>query len=112
MAEAGSRLAASLPPGSAGGVQEDSKDRVPAGQGNAGAAGKAKADIAAGLDILDGGLAGRPFLLGGYSLADTHVCSVVGWLGMMGADMEPFANLAGWMRRCGGRPAIAEMMAG
>lgn len=94
LGEAGGRLSMALPPG-----HEDAKE-------------KAHADIAVCLDILDGGLAGRPFLLGDYTLADTHVSGVVGWLGMMQVDTGPFANVTAWMRRCGERPAIAKMMAG
>ena len=94
LAEPGVRLSASLSPG------------------NAGAAEKARVDLAGCLKILDDDLAGKQFLLGGYSLADTHLCSIVGWLGMMRVDMQPFANVTGWMQRCGQRPVFARMMAG
>jgi len=112
LAEAGGRLAASLPFGSEGAVESGSTDWVPAEQRSASAVERAKADISACLDILDGGLEGRSFLLGEYSLADTHLQGIVGWLGMMQVDLRPFANVAGWMRRCGERPALARLMAG
>jgi glutathione S-transferase len=112
LAEAGGRLAASLPPGSEGGVEAGTADAVPAGQHSAGAAEKARGDLAICLKVLDGGLEGRSFLLGEYSLADTHLQGIVGWLGMMHVDLTPFPNVTGWMRRCGERPALAKLMAG
>jgi len=112
LAEAGGRLAASLPPGSEGAVEANSKDWAPAEQRGTGAAEKAREDIAVCLEILDGGLAGRSFLLGDYSLADTHLQGIVGWLGMMQVNLGPFPNVTGWMRRCGERPALARLMAG
>ncbi len=112
LAEAGSRLSSSLPAGSPGGAQPNAKEWDPAGQGNAGMAEKARRDLAGCLGVLDGGLAGKSFLLGEYSLADTHLCGIVGWLGMMHVDMQPFANVTGWMQRCGQRPVFARMMAG
>lgn len=107
LAEAGGRLAGALPAGGEGAVQSGSADFVAPEQRDAGAEERARADIAACLGILDGVLAGRPFLLGGYSLADTHLQGIVGWLGMMRVDLAPFPNVAGWMRRCGERPALA-----
>lgn len=73
---------------------------------------KAKQDLAAGLAILDGGLAGKSFLLGEYSLADTHVQCIVGWLAMMQIDLASHTNVAAWMKRCAERPALAKLMAG
>ncbi|NJM44141.1 MAG: hypothetical protein HC858_09480 [Brachymonas sp.] len=52
------------------------------------------------------------FLLGEYSLVDTHLCSIVGWLGMMAVDLTPFPKISTWLQRCGERPAIAKLMAG
>lgn len=105
LGEAGGRLFASLQPGGDGAVE-------PSSQRSAGAAEKAKRDLAACLAVLDGRLKGKPFLLGEYSLVDTHVQSIVGWLGMMHVDLQPFANVTGWMKRCGERPALARLMAG
>ena len=73
---------------------------------------KARQGIAACLGILDGGLAGKSFLLGDYSLADTHVQGFVGWLGMMKVDLSPFANVSAWLQRCMERPGLAKLMAG
>ena len=44
-----------------------------------------------------------------YTLADTHVRSVVSWTQMVGADMEPHANVAAWLKRCGERPAMKKL---
>jgi glutathione S-transferase len=87
-------------------------DWVPAEKRSAVAAETARGDVATCLKVLDGGLAGRSFLLGEYTLADTHVHSIVGWLGMMHIDLSPYANVGAWMKRCAERPAIAKMMAG
>jgi hypothetical protein len=71
-----------------------------------------KHDIADCLKILDGGLERRSFLLSEYSLVDTHLQGIVGWMGMMDVDLKPFANVTGWLQRCYERPAIAKLMAG
>lgn len=112
LAEAGSRLASSLPSGNEGAVQPNSSDWVPPERRSASAAERAKADLASCLGILDRALEGKAFLLGEYGLADTHVQSLVGWLGMMEVDLTPFPNVTAWMRRCGERPALAKLMAG
>ena len=112
LAEAGGRLAASLPEGTEGTAQPGSVDWVPPEQRSVAAAEKAKADLAVCLKILDDGLQGKSFLLGEYSLADTHVHGIVGWLGMMHVDLTPFSNVAGWLQRCMARPAMAKLMAG
>jgi len=112
LAEAASRLSASLPTNSEGAVQSNSQDWVPTEQRSAIAAEKAKADIALCLRILDGGLEGKSFLLGDYSLADTHLQGIVGWIGTMEVDLTQFPNVIGWLKRCSERPAIAKLMAG
>lgn len=112
LAEAASRLSASLPTNSEGAVQSNSQDWVPTEQRSAIALEKAKADIALCLRILDGGLEGKSFLLGDYSLADTHLQGIVGWIGTMEVDLMPFPNVTAWLKRCGERPAIAKLMAG
>ena len=108
LAEAGGRLAASLPAGSEGGVQAGSQD---VSTPDAGAAERAKEDIAACLRILEGALESSPFLLGTYSLADTHMHAFAGWLGMMGVELGPYPNVAQWMARCGARPALSQAAA-
>lgn len=109
LAEAAGRLAASLPPGSEGAVETGSRDWVAT---DADAAARAKADVADCLEVLDGGLEGRTFLLDDYSLADTHLQGFVGWIGTMGVELTPLANVSAWLARCGARPALAKLMAG
>lgn len=109
LAEAGGRLAMSLPRGSEGGVQADSIDHSAEDQA---AEARARADIARLLGVLEGGLGHQDFLLGGYTIVDTHIASIVGWLGMMGMGTEPYPAIAGWMGRCWSRPALARLMGG
>lgn len=112
LAEAGGRLAALLPTGTEGAVQPNSVDWVPPEQRSAGALEKARRDITGCLRVLDDGLDGRQFLLGDYSLADTHLQGFVGWIGAMDGDLGAFANVTAWLQRCGERPALAELFAG
>ncbi len=109
LAEAGGRLAALLPSGSEGAVQSNSADWIPPEQRSADAADRARSDLARCLTILDRALAGRPFLLDSYSLADTHLQGFVGWLGAMDVDMTPFPAVTAWLERCGQRPALATL---
>jgi glutathione S-transferase len=112
LAEAGGRLSASLPTSNEGAVESNSLDWVPPEQRSAIAVEKAKADLAVCLGILDGELEGKSFLLGDYSLADTHLQGFVGWIGTMEVDLTPFPNVTGWLKRCCERPALAKLMAG
>ncbi len=109
--EAASRLSTSLPTSSEGAVQSNSLDWVPPDQRSAIAVKKAKADLAVCLRILDGGLEGKSFLLDDYSLVDTHLQALVGWISTMDVDLIPFPNVIGWLQRCSERPAIAKLMA-
>jgi len=112
LAEAATRLSASLPTNNEGAVQSNSLDWLPPEQRSTSTVEKAKADLAVCLGILDSGLEGKSFLLGDYSLADTHLQGLVGWIGTMEVDLTPFFNVAGWLQRCSQRPAIAKLMAG
>ena len=77
------------------------------------AADKARADIAGCLAVLDDGLEGSAFLLGDlYSLVDTHVSSVVGWLTMMKVDLAPFYNVVAWKECSDVRRSLAQQNAG
>ncbi len=73
---------------------------------------KAKAYLADCLRILNDGLAGRSFLIGDYSLADTHLQAMVGWISSTEVDLAAFPNVTEWLKRCYDRPAIAKLMAG
>jgi glutathione S-transferase len=83
---------------------------VPAEQHNAKAAEAAKQDIATCLRILDESLADKSFLVGDYTLADTHLNSLMDWLRHMQHDVTPYARLNAWSERCRARPAYAKVM--
>jgi glutathione S-transferase len=110
LAEAGGRLSALLPSDSDGGVLPNSQDWIPPEQRSGIALEKAKADLVGYLGILDNALAGKSFLLGDYSLVDTHLQGFVGWIGSMDVSLELFPNVMGWLTRCCERPAIAKLM--
>jgi glutathione S-transferase len=111
-AEPASRLFASLPPEMQGAAETNSQEKVAPEMKSAVAMEKAKADLIDCLRILNGGLEGRSFLIGDYSLADTHLQGIVGWIGSMDIDLTPFPNVTGWLKRCYERPAIAKLMQG
>ncbi len=111
-AEPASRLFASLPPEMQGDAETNSQEKVAPEMKSAVAMEKAKADLIDCLRILNGGLEGRSFLIGDYSLADTHLQGIVGWIGSMDIDLTPFPNVIGWLKRCYERPAIAKLMQG
>jgi glutathione S-transferase len=109
-AEPASRLFASLPPEMQGDIETNSQEKVAPEMKSAVAMEKAKADLADCLRILNDGLEGRSFLIGDYSLADTHLQGIVGWIGSMDIDLTPFPNVIGWLKRCYERPVIAKLM--
>ncbi len=84
---------------------------TPGDQQNPKAGEVAKADVLDHLKVLDGALAGGSFLVGDYSLADTHVNSFTDWLRHMKVDLTPFTHLNAWSQRCSARPAYAKVMA-
>ena len=112
LAEPASRLFASLPPQKQGDVETNAQEKVTPEMKSAIAMEKAKADLADCLTILNGGLEGRAFLTGDYSLADTHLQGIVSWIGSMDIDLTPFPNVTEWLKRCYERPAIAKLMVG
>jgi glutathione S-transferase len=111
LAEPAGRLFASLPPEKQGDPATNAPESLTS-EKSAIAIEKAKADLADCLKVLDGGLEGRSFLLGDYSLADTHLQGIVGWIWALGVDLTPFSNINGWLKRCYERPAIAKLMRG
>lgn len=64
------------------------------------------------LGILDAALAGKQFLAGAYTLADTHVHSLCDWMRYQHVDFSSFANLTAWSERCRSRPAYQKVMGG
>jgi glutathione S-transferase len=112
LAESAGRLFASLPPEMQGDPATNTDEKVTSEQKSEIAMERAKADIADCFKILNIGLEGRSFLIGEYSLADTHLQGLVGWIASMNIDLAPFPNVTGWLQRCHQRPAIAKLMAG
>lgn len=84
---------------------------APEEQRNAKAAEQAMKEVQELLTILDGALAGKPYLVGGYTLADTHVHAFTDWLRHMKIDFAPYKNINAWSERCGARPAYKKVMA-
>ncbi len=109
LADAGGRLSAQMD--GDGATQEESPDYLPPEMRSEAAAARAQADVAASLAILEAALGTQPFLLGDYSLADTHMQGFVGWLGMLGTDFAGYPNVTAWLDRCAARPALAALMA-
>jgi len=89
----------------------NSMNWVPAEQQNAKAAEAGKKDMEDCLRIVDGALEGKQFLLGEYTLADTHLNSFMDWLRHMKVDLTPYVRLNAWSERCRARPAHARLTA-
>ena len=47
-----------------------------------------------------------------FTVADLNVASVLSWVKMARIDLDAFPNLAEWLGRCLGRPALAKVMQG
>jgi glutathione S-transferase len=62
------------------------------------------------LRVLDGALAGRPYLLGGaFTVADLNVASVMSWAPLGGLHLGAAPNAQAWLGRCTGRAAFARV---
>jgi glutathione S-transferase len=85
---------------------------LPEPQRNEADAQAGEAALAKPVRVLEGALAGRPYLLGdGFSVPDLNVHAVLGWapsLGKVRFDGTP--HVAAWLKRCGERPALARAM--
>jgi glutathione S-transferase len=84
---------------------------VPAEQHNAKAAEVGQASVQDCLRILNEALDGKQFLLGAYTVVDTHLNSFTDWLRFMKMDLSAFTHLNAWSKRCAARPAYAKAMA-
>ena len=85
-------------------------DWTPAEQHNAKAAEVALGDVHNCLRILERELEGKHFLTDAYTLADTHVNSLVDWVRYLKVDFSGYPHVNGWGRRCAARPAYAQVM--
>jgi glutathione S-transferase len=90
----------------------NTSDRWPTEQRSAGAAEAARTEIYAMLKVLDAALEGRSFILGGFSIADCAIATMVAFAGRIGLDLSPYANVSAWVGRCVSRPAFAVALAG
>jgi glutathione S-transferase len=84
---------------------------IPAEQHNAKAAEAAMGEVKDCLRILDEHLAKQQFLLGSYTIVDTHVNSLIDWLRMSKVDCAAYPNMNAWSARCAERPAYKKVMA-
>jgi glutathione S-transferase len=66
----------------------------------------AKAELAGFVSALDNALAGKCFLLGDFTLVDTHLNSFMEWILMVQVWLKPSPEMKAWMERCQSRPAI------
>ena len=110
LAEPASRLFASLPLEAQGDAETNSQEALVPEMKSSVIMEKAKADLVDCLSILNEGLEGRSFLIGEYSLADTHLQGIVGWIEALGIDLKSFPNVTEWLKHCYERPAIAKLM--
>ncbi|MEO7093590.1 MAG: glutathione S-transferase family protein [Polyangiales bacterium] len=86
-------------------------ERIPKEQQNAKAAEVGKADVEKHLEILDGALKGKKFLVGdSFSLVDVHLAGYAGYLGMCGFDLTKFPNVDAYNKTCSSRAAFGKIM--
>ena len=75
------------------------------------AAAAAKAKIIERFAILDGHLAGSPYLVGpDFTAADAYAFTIVGWAKLKRIDLAPFSNLRAYMDRIAARPKVQEAL--
>lgn len=85
---------------------------IPEGGPSAAEVAAASEAVDAPLSVLNNALAGREYLLGGdFTIADLNVASVLMWANMAGMDLSAYPDLAAWLARCAGRPALAAAQA-
>lgn len=74
---------------------------------NAAQAELCKKEIDGLLEILDGRLKTKPYLLSAeFSIADLIVAATVGWAAMNKVPLERHANVKAWLEKCQGRPSF------
>ena len=66
-----------------------------------------KADLERPLKVLEGHLAGQPYLLGAhFTVADLNVAAVMAWAKAGRIDLSAYPKVADWLNRCTSRPAF------
>ncbi len=62
--------------------------------------------LKAPLNVLEGSLKGKEYLLGkNFTIADLNVAAVMSWAPMMRLDMSSTPNVQAWLQKCLGREA-------
>ena len=93
-----------------GRLMRNTADWIPAEQRNAKAAEVAQVDLDNCLRILDKELEHKHYLVDTYTLADTHVNSLVDWLRFLKRDLSAYGHMNAWSQRCAARPAYSRVM--
>lgn len=83
---------------------------TPAEQRNAKAVESAKTEVANCLRILDQALVNKQYLVGEYTLADTHLIAMLDYLRHLKIDFTPFTRINSWSQRCSARAAYGRAM--
>jgi glutathione S-transferase len=83
---------------------------MPAEQRNAKAVESAKTEVANCLRILDQSLLNKQYLVGEYTLADTHLIAMLDYLRHLKIDFTPYARINSWSQRCSARAAYQRAM--
>jgi len=91
----------------------NTSDRFPEEERNEKAAEAAKRELGAALAILDREISDKPYLLGeSFSLVDIMLVTFFPFMGRLGVDLAPFANINAWIGRCMSRPSLHRAMTG
>ncbi len=81
-------------------------------QRNAAAAAQAHQDVGRLIDMVEGNLAERTYMLGASaSLVDFHLVSFFHWIGFSGVDLARFSRVRAWIERCSARAANMKLVA-
>ena len=71
----------------------------------------ARMRIEQGFDRLDRHLAGREFLMDGFTIADAYLVTALGWCEPVGLDLGRWPALADYRQRLRARPSVARALA-
>jgi glutathione S-transferase len=86
---------------------------LPSNQRDEAAAATAEEKLGPALQVLDGALAGKPYLLGpAFTIADLNVASVLSWALFAKVDLTKTPNVKRWLQECVARPAFAKARQG
>jgi glutathione S-transferase len=55
-------------------------------------------------------LAGREYLMDGFTIADGYLFTVLNWTNFQKIDLSAFPNIVAYMRRVAARPAVQAAM--